>query len=259
VANALAPIVEQKKIVQVAWVSDTKVTAGRSYSIRMWNSGSKEGKALAEAAFKKGYRRLALFTQLHDYSQSVKAGIIEAGKSSNSPLEIALDEDFALDAKDFRSAILKLKSKQVDALGICPVVPGAAGLIVKQIRQMGLRVPVFGCESVELQGNFEVSEGHLAGVWFSTIAVDRKFTEKFIQLHGEPGSMPGAAVFYDLATMLSRTKSSGTELVTEILSGPSFLGVSGVWKPTKTATDQYLDIPIAMFRYNQDGTQVEDR
>lgn len=254
VAHALAPLVERDKIPHITWSSYTKITEGRKYSIRNWPPGPKEGEFLAQALADRGIKKIAWFTHLHDYPLSVTSGL--ESRTGKFGIQTLLKEEISMEQKDFKSLLGKLKGKEVDAVGVCLIVPGVAGMFAKQLRQLGYDYSIFGCEGTELGGNFEASEGKLAGTWFSTAAIDSEFEKKFTKEFGKAGTLPGAAISYDTAKIISNSKGIGSGLIQEILDIREYHGVTGVLNGVTTEQDQYLDLPYMVLKFDEKGMQV---
>ncbi len=247
--NVIAPLAEKDKIPLFAWASDTKVAKGRKYAIRTWSSGDDEAALLAEQAKEESFERIAMFSSVHDYSLAV-----ERGFRRRIPAEkIPLTREFDASAKDFRTEVLSLRQDSIDAVFACLVLPGASGILARQMREQGLALPIFGCQAMEFQANFSESRGSLEGAVFVTAGIDEDFRKRFMKRFGETGTIGGAAIHYDLASILSRTKSSGEGLVKEVLDGDWESSALMKIESYLKEDDQALRVQLVLRKFDEKG------
>jgi branched-chain amino acid transport system substrate-binding protein len=252
--NAVAPIAQEQNIPLFAWASDVMVSRNRSYVIRTWSSGEDEGEFIASTARTLNYRRISGLSSVHDYPASVLKGL-EKGLSPGATLA---HTDVPAEARDFRTEITRIRSYAPDALYTCLMTPGVSGILARQLKQLKVTIPIFGCEALELGSNFKQSQGALSGAWFVTGGVRSDFESRFKTLYGEPGSLPGAAIHYDLARILSETKSGGgSDLVDEVLSHRWQARAVQDIVPFRGEGDQALKVKLAVKRYARDGQIVD--
>ena len=247
--NAVAPLAQQQGIALFAWASDTNVSKGRSMVVRTWISGEKEGEYIAQLSRELGHRRFAAFSSIHDYPQSVWMGISNVLPDGGAvpPRELPLD------MKDFKTEIIAARARKPDSVYLCLMVPGASGIFARQMKELGMNVPIFGCEALELN-NFGFSAGALVGAWYVTGGVRPEFESRYKAAYGEPGTLPGAAIHYDLARSLASTQAhGGSALVEEVLGRQWESNAMQQIVSFKDAGDQALLVKLAANHYSADG------
>lgn len=252
--QVLGPLAEQRKVALFVWASDAEVARNRPFVVRTWSSGEDEGKMIAELAEARGYRRIAAFSSTHNFTQSVSRGMHKKLKAE----ALVLEREMPLDATDFRTELLQARAKSPDAIYACLVLPGRTGLFALQARSLGLTMPIFGCEGMELEGNFSASKGALDKAWWVTGAVQADFEQVYRDKYKEVGTLPGAAIHYDLARILSATRAATpAELVSEVLAGVWEARGVGSITPSKEAGDQALKVKLIARHFTSDGRQLE--
>jgi len=163
-AKALAPILEAKKIPLLAVASDPEVVQGRQYAFNLWVTPEEEARALIPEMQRRGYKRVARIVTTHP-------GTFAASRIVNARLPkditLTLDEDYPPDVKDFRSFITKVRDQQKEIDSVMVVLlPGQLGIFARQLRQMGVSLPIFGWETLEDVHEVAASQGALIGAWY---------------------------------------------------------------------------------------------
>jgi branched-chain amino acid transport system substrate-binding protein len=249
-SKVVAPLAEQKQLPVLAWASDTGVSGGREHIFRSWTSGDEEGRLLAQEVAKRGYPSTAFLAVTNDYGRSVQAGF-----NTHSEAKPILSEECAGDETDFRSFLLKLKARNIQHLGIC-LTPGQSAALAKQARSMGMKLGIFGCETLEDRGEVELSQGALIGSWFVTAAVTERFHEVYLKRFGNDTVLSGAAVHYDLGRILkgiAGKKARGREIVELLRNAQVTDGALGSYTMKRNARDQYLDIQLVLKEVTPSG------
>ena len=107
--------------------------------------------------------------------------------------------------------LAKIKAtKDLDA--VLPVlVPGQIGIFARQLRQLGVLLPIFGFEFFEDPNEVKSSDGALVGQWYvNNGAATKEFTERYL------ARFPGGSLFAagngnDIVLLLSEAiKRGGT-------------------------------------------------
>ena len=247
--NSVASIAESAKIPLLGIASDAAVSRGRSFAFNFWVTPDVLTKLLVPQVQKLGYRRIAIASTTHDGSLVTRDAF---RKQSKDRFEIVYDEDFAPDAKDFRTAIAKLSAAKPDAV-LNLFMPGQAGLFAKQLRQNGVRAPLFGYEPLEDAGEVIASNGALVGAFFATSApADPRFQERYRSRF--PGaSMVTANTGYDAVQLLADARAHGgsaESLASYLRSVKGFQGVSGIISATG---DNRFEFPACLKLITPEG------
>ena len=180
---AVSPLAEELKIPVVAVASDGNVVKGRNFVVNLWVTPETEAEAAYAELMRRKYRTIARISTEHAFPETVnKAFDKRAGKD----IELALDQSFTTDVRDFRPIITRLRAlPKLDAVELV-LLPGQLGIFARQLREQGITVPMFGYEFFEDPREVEASRGALVGQWYVNSksaqpdflkAYERKFPE----------------------------------------------------------------------------------
>lgn len=242
-SNAIAPLAEAAKIPLISWANDPKISKGRSYVVISEQSATVEGKLISDQAIKRGYRSVAYLSSVGDYQTAVAEGVSAGLKD-----RLVYHEEIASDEKDFRTVILKVKSKTPAAIGIC-FHPGQFGIFAKQLRDAKITVPLFGCNAMQDSSELEGSGDALAGAWFISASVDSAFEKKYIKQFGNNSAVSGAAVHYEIAKLLTELSDkyfSGINLIAALIESGNRNGAVGSFEVKSDANIQYFNIAMVV-------------
>ncbi len=218
--------------------TNPKVTQIGDCIFRVCFIDSFQGKLIADFAQKtlKAKRVAVLF----DVSQAYSVGLAEffAQPFVAGGGEIVAKLDFTSADKDFRAQLTNLKALNPDAICV-PAYYGPVGLIVKQARELGIMVPIFGGDGWEAPELIQLAGGEaLKNTYYSTHfspAQDTPTAKKFVaafkaKFNGEvPDAM--AALGYDSALALveaiKKAGSAEPAKIKEALKTTDFVGATG--------------------------------
>lgn len=115
------------------------ISQAGDYIFRTWPSDAESAQVLF--GFMKGrHKNLGLISEQTDFAQGFAQSFEELGKSAGVPV---INENYLSEATDFRTMILRLRSKGVDALFINPQAEGGLLNIVRQVRDLDWDVPLY--------------------------------------------------------------------------------------------------------------------
>lgn len=136
---ASAPLAEQNKVVLLSSASSSaEVTKAGDYIFRNYPSDNAQSEEFAAYASKQGYKKIGIFAEEQPYSE----GIADSFKAEFSALGgETVVEKFATDASDFRTQITKLQGASVDAYFVDTQAPAKADLLIKQLKEAGVKGP----------------------------------------------------------------------------------------------------------------------
>jgi len=239
--------------------TNVKLTEMGDYIFRVCFTDEFQGKLLANFA-KRTLKaaKVAIMTDVKsDYSvglsRDFKAPFTAAGGS------IAAEQIYNGGDKDFKGQLTAIKAANPDAI----IVTGYytdVGLIVKQAKQLGIAVPLFGGDGWESSKLIEIGGADVEGTYFSThfspeekSPASESFVKKFQAKHHEmPDAM--AALGYDSAMVLfAAIKRAGTtegpKLRDAIAATKEHQGITG-----KITLDEQRNAPkAAVILTVQDG------
>ena len=201
-----------------------------------------QGAVMAEWAIKEeGLKKIAMWV---DTACDFSIGVCEYFADAFNHLggEVVYEDSFETDWTDYSSLIARLKAQQ-DAGNIDSVyvgaIPGNIGIIVKQIREGGVTVPILGEDGFDTPLLVEVGGEHAEGVLFVThVSLNspdplvQGFVENYQKKFGTKPENAFAALGYDTMKLIAEAmKIAGSddpaEIDTSIGKVKNFPGVTG--------------------------------
>ncbi len=88
------------------------------------------------------YKKIATISEITPFAKGYTTDFEAALKKSG--VEIVAHEEFAPGSTDFRTAVTRLGASGADAIFVSPQSPITAVGVMKQIAELGIKVPVFG-------------------------------------------------------------------------------------------------------------------
>ena len=138
---AIAPLSIRDQVpIFAVFVTAPKIENEGEWLFRNMSTNTYFGSVLADQAYKKGYRKVAVLTEEKDFPVSYSDEFISDFKKLGGT--IALDERFTSDTNDYRTLALKLKAVDYDSIFISTQGSPTMGLIAKQINDLGLVKPM---------------------------------------------------------------------------------------------------------------------
>ncbi len=212
-----APVCQTNHIPMISPGStNPQVTEKGDYIFRACFTDSFQGKLLADfAANTLKIKTVALLTDAKsDYSAGLSKNFKE--RAAANGIQVLVERDYSGGDKDFHAQLTTLKAAKPDAI----FVPGYytdVGLILRQARQVGIKVPLFGGDGWGAPALAQIAGSAMAGTYFSThFSADEQrpevqdFVKKYQAKYGvTPDAM--AALGYDSALILADAiKRAGT-------------------------------------------------
>lgn len=203
-----APICQAEKIPMISPAStNPEVTEKGDFIFRACFTDSFQGKLLADFAVRtlKAKKIAVLKDVKSDYSMGLARHFVLSAKSSG--IEIISERDYSGGDKDFRAQLTTIRSANPDAV----LVPGYytdVGLIIRQARSLGIKVPMFGGDGWEAPNLAQIAGSGSEGTYFSThFSPDETrpevqgFCQRYKAKYGVPPDAM-AALGYDSANIL---------------------------------------------------------
>ncbi len=253
-----APICQAERIPMVSPAStNPTVTQKGDYIFRVCFLDSFQGAAIAKFAL--GSLHLKRVGVLFCNSSPYSVGLVQyfSNRYVADGGQIAAQFAYQDGDKDFKAQLTAIKAANVDAI----FVPGyytEVSLICIQARELGLAIPLFGCDGWESQELIGVGGAAVDGCYFSThysATYPSPAVQDFVQryrarYHGDtPDSM--AALGYDSAAVLADAirRAGSTEpaaLRAALAATRGFVGVTGTTTidPERNATKSAFIIKI---------------
>ncbi|HEX4924716.1 MAG TPA: ABC transporter substrate-binding protein [Bdellovibrionales bacterium] len=235
---AMAPIAQANKTPMVTPSStNPEVTAKGDYIFRVCFIDPFQGTVMAKfASDNLKLKKVAILRDVKsDYSVGLADYFAETFKKNGG--EIVVDQSYSEGDVDFKAQLTAIKAKKPDGI----FVPGyytEVGLIARQARELGIKVPLMGGDGWDSPKLYEIGGDALDGTYFSNhySAEDKSphvqnFISKFKESYGVvPDGL--AAMGYDAAKVLidamNRAPSLEKGAIREALAATKeYQGVTG--------------------------------
>jgi branched-chain amino acid transport system substrate-binding protein len=238
ISLAAAPICQSYQIPMIS-PSSTAVTVTQKgdYIFRVCFIDPFQGRVMADFAMNQlKAKTAAVFRdQKSDYSMGLADFFIKRFTEKGGA--IVADQSYVAGDFDFKSQLTNLREKKPDVIFI-PGYYTEIGLISKQARELGIKVPLLGGDGWESSKLFEIGGAALNGCYFSTHfsaeSTDPKVQDYVQKFKARFGYMPDGlgALGYDAAGVmvaaLKRAKSlGGADIRDAIAQTKDYPGVTG--------------------------------
>ncbi|MEO5616718.1 MAG: ABC transporter substrate-binding protein [Candidatus Eisenbacteria bacterium] len=203
-----APICQQNSVPMISPSSTNfKVTQVGDYIFRMCFIDDFQGVVMARFTGETlGLKRVAILKDVkNDYSVGLTSVYTEAYVARGGT--VVTEQAYSAGDQDFRAQLTAIKGKQPEAIFV-PGYYGDVGLIARQARELGLKMPILGTDGWESDQLITIGGEALEGCYYSNhFAVDnpdpnlQNFLQKHREKYGaEPNAITGLA--YDAAKVL---------------------------------------------------------
>lgn len=239
---AVAPLADPLGLPVVAIAVPPKIVEGRRSVFLFFSTADRLAHMLVDEAARRGYRRIARISTIHDGRQTLKA---KTDEYNEGRLVFAIDEDYPPEERDFRSFLAKVRGKK-DLDGIyVNLFLGQIGLFAKQARDEGITLPLFTTEFFNDENERRIAGAALSGQWFIDQAQpDPEFSKRYKVRFGQAAAL-GSGNGYDLVMVLADMSKDGVPsrgvLAANLRNIHGFQGVLGLYSSTG---DNRFDIPV---------------
>ena len=225
---AAAPIAERAKVILLSvFSSSADITKAGEFVFRMAPSDADGARKAAGLILGDGFRRAALITENTDYAAGVRGLFVSAVKSGG--VEIVADETYNPNQSDFRSILLRIKQRDPEVLFLNPQGGISGGLLVRQVKELGWAVPLYGTFALSSDDAARAAGGRtqLNGIKFVDApavmsAAGRAFIERFKKRFPAPQSEFEVLLRYDSVFLIAdaiRRVGMDTEKIRDYLYG----------------------------------------
>ncbi len=227
VGNAISPITLDNNVIHFCVASEKNIAEGKSNFIH-WTPPSEVNKVFIEKLQKENIQKLGYFGS----QDQAMTAIIDDLKIQlkDTDIEIFNPQIVDLSNKDFKSSITKVKQDDVDAYLILVGTP-ALEILVKQMKELGIKKPLVAIQVFESSRQPELFEGY----WYANGAqTTNEFNDKFFAKTGVNPTM-GTANSYDIFNLIvlatekikSKTKPEVNQIIEELNKIKNFDGALG--------------------------------
>ncbi len=251
VGNALLPLTEQKKVIQLNWATDPHVATG-TYSFTHALPPAEGMKTFLELAKIKKAQRIAVIAMNHQWPQALVSELKK--QTTGTSFQICDIQYFNSGTRDFRTLIAKQKATSPDLILVLAFSPEFE-LITDQLNEMGLHDQISSIEAIDMAANFKQLEGVSYVGQISTDQFRKNFSQRFGR---EP--FVGAANYYDmfnlLVTACEQSGATGKPTSTQISDSlKQIQNFSGALGPLTILPSGIIE-SSAVFKQIKDGKPV---
>ncbi|MDA2922699.1 penicillin-binding protein activator [Patescibacteria group bacterium AH-259-L07] len=229
---AAAPVANDNAVVLISSASTSpKLSEAGAYIFRTVPSDALQGNFGAQLVYDKGYRNLAILYSNEEYGIGFTTVLTQSFEGLGG--EVVASESFERNATDIRTQLTKIKAEAPDALYIVSNSPASAVASLRQVKELGIKLALFGSEGLKSPDIVESAQEAAEGLVLTSVSSG---TSGFIEKHRvayetDPG--PFAAQAYDAFFALGRAIEGGAttgEQIKDALFGIEFEGASGYIK-----------------------------
>jgi branched-chain amino acid transport system substrate-binding protein len=257
-----APIAQSSKIPMITpSATNPRITAVGDFIFRVCFLDEFQGRVIARFASKNlKAQKVAILT---DAKQDYSIDLAKFFKEEFAKLGgmVAVEQSYTTGDTDFRAQLTSIRAAKPDAIYL-PGYYQEVGLIIRQGRQIGLKMPFIGCDGWANQALLDIGGKAVEGCYFTNhFSPDdqapnvKNFVEKYRTKYGSaPDTF--AALGYDAARLLAAAvQRSGTADSTAIRDAMAktagFEGVTGLisFDPNRNASKPGLVITVKDGRF----------
>jgi len=259
---AVAPITEKKKVILFTSIaSSVDITNAGDYVFRNRETSKLSGEKMAEFLVSKEINKVAVFTAQSATSLSYQKFFIERFKKLGK--EIVFSTEYSPSSLDFKTNIAKAKSAGSEAFYLSATVGADAGILTKQIRELGFSGLISGSNAFGTEEFLNGAGATAEGVFLTSPAFNvenpdiQNYRDKYKELYNKK-SNAYAANAYDAVKILANaieycSGDKDTDCIRDFLySVKDYQGIGG-----KTTFDKNGDVikPV-MIKVVKDGKFV---
>lgn len=235
VSLAIAPLANRYKVILISPISSSSQlsTEGGEFFFRTVPADDLQAEVLSKWVFDSGAKRVALVYTNNSWGQPLAEGFQKRFEAFGG--QVINTEGVQENTADFRTIIAKLKGlENLDAV-VSPTYPKEGGVFVRQAKELGLNVPLYGGDNWGSPEFRNVAGDAAEGVFYTAPSESASpafsaFAEQYKAKYGEEPDIFGAYA-YDAAMAIFRAVETADTTdptkVREALLKESFQGVSG--------------------------------
>lgn len=170
---AAVPIATQAKVLMLSSLSSSPdLSSSGKYFFRNYPSDDKVSETLVDELIKNDYKAVAVIAEQTDYSQGFSNAVKAHMESKEVTDKLVLQESYAVDNTDFRTLLTKVKEEGADVLVSIAQTPVTNGFAVKQARELGLDIVIYGTDTIDGKDFFDTAKDAANGVRQVVVAED---------------------------------------------------------------------------------------
>jgi branched-chain amino acid transport system substrate-binding protein len=235
VSLAISPLANRYKVILISPISSSSQlsTEGGDFFFRTVPADDLQAEVLSRWVFESDAKRVAVVYTNNSWGKPLAEGFQKKFEVLGG--QVINAEGIHENTADFRTIIAKLKKMgNLDAV-VSPTYPKEGGIFVRQARELGLYVPLFGGDNWGSPEFLNVAGNAADGVFYtapseSTSPAFKIFAKQYKTEYGEEPDVFGAYAYDTAMAVFKAIKNSDTidpDKVRESLLTVSFQGVSG--------------------------------
>jgi branched-chain amino acid transport system substrate-binding protein len=139
IALTIIPVINKNKIIMFATSAHPELLTNSDFTFRAFTKSEDEGTLIAKYFLQNKFKIVGILHTSEVYGQSV----VEAIKNMVSNQVTLLVEEYKPGEKDFRDILIKMKAKDIEAIGIVGFGVSYSA-ILKQLEELKLYIPIVG-------------------------------------------------------------------------------------------------------------------
>ena len=240
---AMAPVADDHKVPMISTAStNPKVTLDaqgntRKYVFRVCFIDPFQGTVMAK--FARENMKISKVAVLRDVGNAYSVGLADFFEETFKKMggEIVTDQSFKAGDQDFKAQLTKIRETNPEAIYV-PAYYTDVGLISRQVRELGMKVPMMGGDGWDSEELYKISGGALDGSFFSNHytfeSPDQRVQDFVNKYKAAYGKVPDAlaALGYDAALVaadaMNRAKDlTGPDIADALAATKDFKAVTG--------------------------------
>lgn len=162
---ALAPIANETRTLLLSPLSSqAEITDAGPYVFRVMPSDAFQAKLLTEWVFNEGNNEVAVLYINNSWGKGVYKGFVAEFEKLGG--RIIVTEECKVGDTEFRTQLLKIRNSKVKTL-VCLTMPIEGGRILKQIKEMNLKLSIFGGDAWSVGSLIETAGNAANGVKYT--------------------------------------------------------------------------------------------
>jgi branched-chain amino acid transport system substrate-binding protein len=200
---AVMPLAQKDGVLLLAFSEADSISQGGDSVFRMWVPNGRQGRKMAEYVFRQGISRIAILSIQNAFGTDITAAFRTEFERLGG---IVVDsEEYESSTRDFRTPLLRAKSKRPEALFFPSYVADGA-ILLRQAKELNVAKRYFTGSTINSPDFFKQLGGAAEGLVFADLQdeTSEDFRNRYASSYSVawPGMQSGAPLFYDIVKML---------------------------------------------------------
>lgn len=201
--NAIAPLAEKDHIILIAIASDPSVQVDKKYVFRLEISPLAESRKISEYIKYKEYKSISSIIAIQSGVQSAYKELIKDSKINDLVMS---KESVVVGESDYRTILVRLLDAKPQAI-IVGLLPGDAGVFIKQARDLGFKGDFLGFNFVEGEETLKSGGISIDGLVYSQADDSSSWFTNLYQKKYSTSPDSGSSHVYDAFNILFQSQN----------------------------------------------------